>query len=297
MTTQQSDLKPELIIVSGLSGSGKTTGLRTLEDLGYYCIDNLPIALLSALGEQLLLDNPTINRAAVCIDIRNSTDLHQFSDLIDQMRARDVACQVLFFTASEAAIINRFNETRRTHPLADSQKSISAAISQERRQLLPISELADRTIDTSQDTIYELRDRILGLMSGQNLTTSLLFQSFGFKYGAPTDMDLVFDMRCLPNPNWDQALRPHTGLEQPVIEFLRSQSLVQEMFESTHDYLLRWIPQFFAGGRSYLNIGIGCTGGRHRSVYIAQTLADSFQSTFENVVIRHRELAKARNLA
>ena len=292
MTDQQPNSASELIIVSGLSGSGKTTGLRTLEDLGYYCIDNLPIALLSALGEQLLLDNPTINRAAVCIDIRNSTDLHQFGDLIEQLRSRNVLCQILFFTASEAALINRFNETRRSHPLADSSRSIAAAISHERQQLLPISELADRTIDTSQDTIYELRDRLLGLMSGQQLTTSLLFQSFGFKYGAPTDMDLVFDMRCLPNPNWDQALRPHTGLEQPVIEFLRGQPLVVEMFNSTRDYLQRWIPQFFAGGRSYLNIGIGCTGGRHRSVYIAQTLADHFTPKFENVVIRHRQLAK-----
>ena len=292
MTDQQPSSASELIIVSGLSGSGKTTGLRTLEDLGYYCIDNLPIALLSALGEQLLLDNPTINRAAVCIDIRNSTDLHQFGDLIEQLRSRNVLCQILFFTASEAALINRFNETRRSHPLADSSRSIAAAISHERQQLLPISELADRTIDTSQDTIYELRDRLLGLMSGQQLTTSLLFQSFGFKYGAPTDMDLVFDMRCLPNPNWDQALRPHTGLEQPVIEFLRGQPLVVEMFNSTRDYLQRWIPQFFAGGRSYLNIGIGCTGGRHRSVYIAQTLADHFTPKFENVVIRHRQLAK-----
>ena len=292
MTDQQPNTASELIIVSGLSGSGKTTGLRTLEDLGYYCIDNLPIALLSALGEQLLLDNPTINRAAVCIDIRNSTDLHQFGELIDQLRSRNVACQILFFTASEASLINRFNETRRSHPLADSSRSIAAAINHERQQLLPISELADRTIDTSQDTIYELRDRLLGLMSGQQLTTSLLFQSFGFKYGAPTDMDLVFDMRCLPNPNWDQALRPHTGLEQPVIEFLRGQPLVEEMFDSTRDYLQRWIPQFFAGGRSYLNIGIGCTGGRHRSVYIAQTLAEHFTSKFENVVIRHRQLAK-----
>ena len=292
MTNQQPGSETELIIVSGLSGSGKTTSLRTLEDLGYYCIDNLPIALLSALGEQLLLDNPTINRAAVCIDIRNSTDLHRFGDLINQLRDRNVICQILFFTASEAALINRFNETRRTHPLADSSRSIAAAIDQERQQLLPISELADRTIDTSQDTIYELRDRLLALMSGQHLTTSLLFQSFGFKYGAPTDMDMVFDMRCLPNPNWDQALRPHTGLEQPVIEFLNNLPVVQEMFSSTRDYLQRWIPQFFAGGRSYLNIGIGCTGGRHRSVYIAQSLADHFNSEFENVVIRHRQLAK-----
>ncbi|RLA11530.1 MAG: RNase adaptor protein RapZ, partial [Gammaproteobacteria bacterium] len=152
----------ELIIVSGLSGSGKTTGLRTLEDLGYYCIDNLPIALLSALGEQLQQDNPNLHRAAVCIDIRNSSNLQQFGELIEELRGKNVSCQVLFFTASESALINRFNETRRKHPLTSSQHSTADAIAIERDMLLPISELADRTLDTSQDTIYDLRERILG---------------------------------------------------------------------------------------------------------------------------------------
>lgn len=282
----------ELIIVSGLSGSGKTTGLRTLEDLGYYCIDNLPIALLPALGEQLQKDDPNLRRAAVGIDIRNSTKLIQFGDLIDGLRARNVACQVLFFTASESALLNRFNETRRKHPLESKQNSAADAVAIERELLLPISELADRIIDTSQDTIYDLRERILGLIGRDQLETSVLFQSFGFKYGAPTDMDLIFDMRCLPNPNWDINLRPHSGLEQPVSEFLAAQPLVIEMFDSVKDYLRKWIPHFFAGGRSYLNIGIGCTGGRHRSVYIAQRLADEFSQEFENVLVRHRQLDK-----
>jgi len=280
----------QLIIVSGLSGSGKTTGLRTLEDLGYYCIDNLPIALLPALGEQLQQDDPNLRRAAVCIDIRNSTNLQQFGELIEQLHEENVACQVLFFTASESALLNRFNETRRLHPLASSQHSTADAIAIEREFLLPISELADRTIDTSQDTIYELRDRILLLMGTDQLTTSVLFQSFGFKYGAPADMDMVFDVRCLPNPNWDPILRPHTGLDQPVIEFLAAQPLVGEMYASIKDYLKKWIPHFFAGGRSYLNIGIGCTGGKHRSVFIAQRLGDEFSQELENVVIRHRQL-------
>jgi len=285
------DARQELIIVSGLSGSGKTTGLRALEDLGYYCIDNLPIALLPALGEQLQLDNPNLRHAAVGIDIRNSTNLRQFGDLLDQLRLRDVTCQVLFFTASESALLNRFNETRRKHPLANNDTSTADAIKMERELLLPISELADRTVDTSQDTIYDLREQILRMMGGGQLSTSVLFQSFGFKYGGPTDMDLVFDMRCLPNPNWDPVLRPHTGLEQPVKDFLAAQPLVNEMFESVRDYLHKWIPHFFAGGRSYLNIGIGCTGGRHRSVYIAQRLGDEFTQQIENVRVRHRQLS------
>ncbi len=282
--------RQELIIVSGLSGSGKTTGLRTLEDLGYYCIDNLPIALLPALGEQLQLDDPNLRRAAVCIDIRNSTNLRQFGELIEQLRNQGVACQVLFFTASESALLNRFNETRRLHPLASNQIRTADAITTERELLLPISELADRTIDTSQDTVYDLRERILGLMGDDHLSTSVILQSFGFKYGAPTDMDMVFDMRCLPNPNWEPLLRPHTGLDQPVIEFLTDQPLVAEMYQSVSEFLRKWIPHFFAGGRSYLNIGIGCTGGRHRSVYVAQRLSVELGQEIENVSVRHRQL-------
>ncbi|MEL0083952.1 MAG: RNase adapter RapZ [Gammaproteobacteria bacterium] len=286
------DLGQELIIVSGLSGSGKTTGLRTLEDLGYYCIDNLPIALLPALGEQLQQDDPNLRRAAVCIDIRNSTNLQQFGELIEQLRRSDVSCQVLFFTASESALLNRFNETRRRHPLSNAENSTADAISREQQRLLSISELADRTIDTSQDTIYDLRERILRLMGSDRSKTSVLFQSFGFKYGAPTDMDMIFDMRCLPNPNWDPLLRPHTGLDQPVMDFLSAEPLVNEMLTSVREYLTRWIPHFFAGGRSYLNIGIGCTGGRHRSVYVTQQLGNEFSEKFENVVIHHRQLGE-----
>ncbi len=280
----------ELIIVSGLSGSGKTTGLRTLEDLGYYCIDNLPITLLPALGEQLRAELPNLNKAAVGIDIRNSSRLEQFGELIDQLKASDVDCRIVFFTASRSTLLNRFNETRRKHPLADPAISTGEAISRERQLLLPISERADLTLDTSNHTIYDLRDRILALIGDQPLSTSIVIQSFGFKYGAPGDLDMIFDMRCLPNPNWHDQLRPHTGLDQPVIEFLNNEPLVQQLYNSTREFLEQWIPHYFAGGRSYLNIGIGCTGGRHRSVFIAQKLTESLSEKFNQVTIKHREL-------
>lgn len=282
----------ELIIVSGISGSGKSTALRTLEDLGHYCIDNLPVDLLDACIERLLNDShqETI-RVAVGIDARNSSELAQFPALLQRLNKERVRYRTLFFNAEQSVLLKRFNETRRRHPLSRPNTTLADSIALEQEQMAPIAEISE-VVDTTRLTIYELRDLIGQLIasSPEEGKLNLVFSSFGFKYGAPMDADLVFDLRCLPNPNWEPELKDQTGKDPQVIRFLEEKPLVGNMFDSIRDYLTTWAPCFESGNRGYLNIAIGCTGGRHRSVYMAERLASHFREQGKKVTVRHREL-------
>lgn len=281
-----------LIIISGRSGSGKSTALHQLEDEGYYCIDNLPVALLPSLvreasGEQFQHFQGT----AVCIDARNARkDLENFTAILDTL-PDSVDIQILFLDAQDATLIKRFSETRRRHPLSSEITSLAEAIAKERQLLETIAGSASLSLDTSQMTIYELRDtikqRLLGTTTG---TMSILVQSFGFKRGVPGDADLVFDVRMLPNPHWVKDLRPQNGLDEEVQTFLESQPMTAELYQDICHYLDRWLPRYRDSNRSYITVALGCTGGQHRSVYLADQLFQHYREQFPNIQIRHREL-------
>ncbi len=282
----------KLIIVSGLSGSGKSVALNTLEDLGYYCIDNLPAGLLSALALELKLAPKPVENVAVGIDARNlPQSLQQFNDILDQLQVQGISNEILFITSDPDVLIKRFSETRRRHPLSNEQVSLAEAIELERQLLEPIARRADLFLDTTQTTIHELRDLVHQRVERREESRlSLMFQSFGFKHGIPTDADFVFDLRCLPNPHWHPELRPLTGRDEPVARYLDSEPKVGAMAEQITAFLETWVPAFEADNRSYLTVALGCTGGQHRSVYLAERLAKHFSEHYPNVTIRHREL-------
>ncbi len=284
----------KLVVISGASGSGKTTALHVLEDLDYYCIDNLPVGLLPAFAEKMrALPEDLGERVAVGIDARNPTlDLHRFPQILDQLSASGVECQILYLDANDAILLKRFSETRRKHPLSDERRPLADAIRDERLLLAPIADRADLYTDTSHSNIHQLRDLIRSRIEAQRQTTlSILFLSFGFKHGVPMDADYVFDARCLPNPHWEPKLRAQTGRDAAVAEFLQGQNLVEQFVTQVSNFLNHWIPCFEADNRNYLTIAIGCTGGQHRSVYLAERLGQEFQQQYNNVLIRHRELA------
>lgn len=283
----------KLVIVSGRSGSGKSTALHVLEDLGYYCIDNLPIGLLLPLADEAIISEESrLEKIAVSIDARNlSTSIDQFTDIYYQFKHRHFEMDVIYLDALNQTLLKRFHATRRKHPLSNDTISLKEAISAERALLAPIASVADLTVDTSDMSMYQLRDlikeRVVGKI-GQDI--ALLFQSFGFKHGVPIDADFVFDVRCLPNPYWDTALRAFTGKDQPVQAFLEEQPDTLEMLSDITTYVSKWLPKFANSNRSYLTIAIGCTGGQHRSVYISEKLSEHFQSQQQNVQVRHKEL-------
>ncbi len=282
----------QLVIISGRSGSGKSTALHQLEDEGYYCIDNLPVSLLPALVKETSRDDFSQFRGtAVCIDARNAwKDLASFNDIVDQLPA-SVHSEILYLDADDEALIKRFSETRRRHPLSSNTTPLAEAIDKERGLLGPISSDASLVLDTTQMTIYELRDAIKQrLLKNSTGSMSLLFQSFGFKRGVPADSDLVFDVRMLPNPHWVKSLRLKSGLDREVQEFLESQPLAEELYEDIRNYLDRWLPRYKDSNRSYMTVAIGCTGGQHRSVYLADRLHRHYRDRFPNIHIRHREL-------
>ncbi len=287
--------KQHLAIISGRSGSGKTTALHVLEDAGYYAIDNLPAALLPALVEQTQDQALTeYDRIAVCIDARNAAaDLERFEELLDSF-PDDINIDVIYLDANSEELLKRFSETRRKHPLSNRFTALQEALEAEKELLAPIANGATLTIETSQMNIYELRDivrqRVVGDETG---SMAILFESFGFKRGIPTDADIVYDVRCLPNPHWHKDLRTQTGLDRDVILFLESQHSVNDMFHDICSYLQRWLPEFQVNNRSYVTIGIGCTGGQHRSVYMSERLMRHFTPRFDNVQVRHRELKRA----
>ncbi|MEQ8482905.1 MAG: RNase adapter RapZ [Pseudomonadales bacterium] len=282
----------KLIIISGRSGSGKTTALRALEDAGFNCIDNFPVNLLQSLVHNALRDPAQRgSNVAVCIDAR-SRDLERFSDILLALDRMDLDCQVIYLDARSPTLVKRFSETRRRHPLTDERTDLRQAIEAEREVLESLSDLADLVIDTTTLRGHQLSDLIATRVVGAVRTgLSLLFQSFGYKFGVPVDADLVFDIRCLPNPHWEEPLRPLNGRDRPVQDYLAAQPAVNEMFSDLCAFLERWLPRFEQDHRIYMTVAVGCTGGQHRSVYMADRLGAHFAERFPNVLVRHRELA------
>lgn len=282
-----------LVIVSGRSGSGKSTALAVLEDNGFYCIDNLPASLLPDLAERALLHTELLRpQVAVSIDARNlPSQLKRFPELLEQLRQRNIQCDVLYLDADNATLLKRFSETRRRHPLTDEHRSLAEAIDDETLLLGSIADLADLKIDTANLNLYQLRDSIkLRLLDKPDAGTAFLIESFGFKRGMPVDADLVFDVRCLPNPYWKPDLRDHSGLDEPVREYLAAQADVEEMYQDIFAHLDKWLPRFAASNRAYVTVAIGCTGGHHRSVYLAERLGHALRERLQNVQTRHRDL-------
>ena len=282
-----------LVIISGRSGSGKSTALAVLEDNGFYCIDNLPASLLPDLAERALLHTELAQpQVAVSIDARNlPSQLRRFPELLDQLRQRGIQCDVLYLDADDATLLKRFSETRRRHPLSSPSRSLKEAIDDETVLLGPIADLADLKIDTANLNLYQLRDSIkLRLLDKPEAGTAFLVESFGFKRGMPVDADLVFDVRCLPNPYWKPELREHSGLEPVVRAYLDGQADVEEMYQDIFAYLHKWLPRFAASNRAYVTVAIGCTGGHHRSVYLAERLGAALRASLGNVQIRHRDI-------
>lgn len=283
----------QLIIISGLSGSGKSVALHTLEDVGYYCIDNLPLFLLAELAATMGRSrDPIYARTAVGIDARSKpADLHVLADIIAEAKDLGVECRVTFLDAQTETLIKRFSETRRKHPLTSATRPLSEAIDLERSFLEPILKVATLQIDTTHTNVHELRDLVREQVGGESSPrASILLQSFGFKNGAPHDVDFVFDVRCLPNPHWEPTLRELTGLDPAVATFLEGCPEAIRMRSDILSFLDRWVPQFETDGRSYLTIAIGCTGGKHRSVYMVDQLHRHFERGGHKVMVRHREL-------
>ncbi|MCB2263014.1 MAG: RNase adapter RapZ [Candidatus Thiosymbion ectosymbiont of Robbea hypermnestra] len=284
----------KLVIVSGLSGSGKSIALHTLEDLGYYCIDNLPVFLLQELVEGLTnISGEAFAKTAVGIDARNQPQqLDGLPKLLERLCDGLFECRVLYLEARTETLIKRFSETRRRHPLTDPERPLAEAIEIERKMLEPILSDSDLRIDTTHTNVHQLRDLVCErLRDDAPHRVSLLLQTFGFKHGIPHDVDFVFDVRCLPNPYWQPELRPLTGQDPAVARFLDKTPEVVEMRTDLMHFFDRWISRFEADGRSYLTVAIGCTGGRHRSVYIAERLKEHFKTGGHKVMVRHRELS------
>ncbi len=282
-----------IIIVSGLSGSGKTIALQTLEDLDYYCVDNLPFKLIQPLAQEILAASGVLPpMVAVGVDARNFIDeLTQFPATLADLRASDLSVEVVFLQADDEILLKRYSETRRRHPLDLGGLPLRDTIRQERRLLEPIVACADLIIDTGATNIYQLRELIRSrIHDTPREAMSLLFESFGFKNGMPADADFVFDVRCLPNPHWEPQLRPLTGRDQAVIAFLDQRPEVIAMIADLRRFLEVWLPRFELSDRSYLTVAIGCTGGQHRSVFIADALAHYFSEIRHHVMVRHREL-------
>lgn len=277
-----------LVIISGRSGSGKTICLNVLEDMGFYCVNNLPLVLLQYLPSSITSE---YDKVAVSVDVRNlAGQAEQYQNILDQLDQQAIKREVIFLDSSEKKLLERYSETRRKHPLSNTNTSLQEAIQKEQNLLAPIQNSADLVIDTSHFTIYELRDLLRKRVAKQSQTLSLLFQSFAFKRGVPRDSDFVFDVRCLPNPYWEPRLRAYTGKDKIVAEWLSQQSVCQTMLNDIQKFLHRWINENKKQDRNYLTIAIGCTGGQHRSVFITEQLAQLFTAYGENVQIRHSEL-------
>ena len=282
---------PLMLIITGLSGGGKSSVLHALEDQGFYCVDNLPIALLAAMADQIVSQPERYPKVAIGIDIRTGSEaLEEVGRLLDQP-VSGLRFQTVFVEADDGALLRRFSETRRRHPL-QSGISLNQAISQERQLLTGLRQCADTIIDTSESNIHELRRQVWRLIGVKDDATieSIVIESFAFKRGVPRDVDFVFDVRGLANPHWDRSLRPLTGLDQAVMEWLEADQNVGAFYTDVLTFLRRWMPSLAEGQRSLLTIAIGCTGGRHRSVYLAERLAAALRDGDTQVVVHHREL-------
>ena len=276
-----------ILIVTGQSGSGKSSALQVLEDLGYYCIDNLPLALLPEIVEKLDKEN-NLEQLALGVDVRSTqADLKEF-DQVFELLQKHGEVDVIYLTTQDQELITRFSSSRRPHPLANRFKSLFECIQEEKQLLLPIQLRATVHIDTTDKSVHDLKDTLLSKL-GQSDKLILILQSFGYKHGIPLDADFVFDIRHLPNPHWDLELRKFSGLDEPVRQFLGKSEQANEMFKDIYEFLNKWLPAFAEGHRHYITVSIGCTGGQHRSVYIVDRLKKSLESTWSTQVL-HREM-------
>ena len=285
-----------LVIVSGFSGTGKTVALKQYEDLGYYCIDNIPLDLVQPLiAHAVAHPGPRYRALAIGIDARaNPVEIRNFPEVLTALRAQGVDVHVLFLTAGDSVILRRYNETRRKHPLSGPEVPLAEAIRLERQLLEPIAALADDVLDTSAMNLHELRGALHARqpdLGHGRMAVQLL--SFGYKNGLPYGADFIFDVRNLPNPHWETCLRPLTGRDEPVARFLESRPETLALLADIRDYLARWLPEFQKQDRSYVTVAIGCTGGQHRSVYLVERLAVELKGRFAQVIADHRELAPA----
>lgn len=276
----------QLVIVTGLSGSGKSVVLKALEDSGYYCVDNLPPTLLPDTAQHLA--EAGRERVAVSIDTR-STALESLPQYIGHLQALDIGVKVLFLDSSVETLVKRFSETRRRHPLSDDSTTLAESIRRERALLDELANIGHR-IDTSDLSPNTLRAWVKDFVDLDLGGLTLLFASFGFKHGIPLDADYVFDVRCLPNPHYDPVLKPMTGRDRPVVAFLEKQEEVHAMYDDIRQFVGNWLPCFVRDNRSYLTVAIGCTGGQHRSVYFVERLAACFKEQGQRILVRHREL-------
>ena len=277
----------KLILISGMSGSGKSVALNLLEDAGYYCVDNLPVAMLTVLVHMMMDED--VEKVAIAVDARSGGGIDLLPEKLEKLEAADIVPTFLFLFSNEETLLKRYSESRRRHPLANSGQTLVEAIRAERDLLEPISTLGHR-IDTSGMKASGLRDWVRQFIEaepGQGLT--LMFESFGFKHGIPLDADLVFDVRCLPNPHYEPALQPLTGRDAPVVEFLEKLPEVERMYGDIHHFVTSWLPGYSRDNRNYLTVAVGCTGGHHRSVYIVERLARAFAPHYQ-IQVRHREL-------
>ncbi|CAM3442507.1 MULTISPECIES: RNase adapter RapZ [Halomonas] len=282
----------QLVIISGRSGSGKSIALQALEDLGYYAIDNLPVMLLGSLVDELR-DQSDRTHLAVSIDARNLPGaLERLPSLLQELRQRTIDFQVIYLTTDARILLERYSATRRRHPLTrNSEMTLEEAINKEEETLHDIRDLADLLIDTSRLSVHDLRRRITDQVAHQQCDQlTLTFESFGYKRGVPLDADLVFDVRCLPNPYWDPTLRQSTGRDANIVAFLKGYPVVDAMSNDIQAWLERWLPAYQNSQRSYMTVAIGCTGGQHRSVYMVEQLAKSLAARVGEVQLRHREL-------
>jgi len=280
-----------LVLVTGLSGAGKSTALRALEDLGYNCVDNLPAALLREFAQHVSHGPPAYSRVALGIDARSPEhDLADIPRWLDSLSGTGIACQMLFLEADSKAIIKRFSETRRRHPLTGDVHALPQAIRKESALLGGLRERADWVVDTSDTNIHQLRRQVWKCIDADNESMTIVLESFAFKRGVPQDVDFIFDARILPNPHWVEALREFSGLDEPVRKWLENDPSVERMIGDVLGFLKAWLPEFRDSQRSYVTVGIGCTGGRHRSVYLVDRLAAGLGEEFGDVLIHHREL-------
>jgi UPF0042 nucleotide-binding protein len=281
----------KLILVSGLSGGGKSTALRALEDQGCYCVDNLPAALLREFANQIKLNPERYSRVALGVDARSpGKDLEEIPLWLEEQSLAGLDWQLLFLTADVKSIIKRFSETRRRHPLTSDQVSLPLAIEQEKNLLDSLRQKANWVIDTSDTNIHQLRRQVWNCAGNENNSMTIVLESFAFKRGVPQDVDFIFDARILPNPHWVDGLREYTGMDQPVRDWLEQDEAVKGMFSDILNFLKTWLPEFRHSQRSYVTVGIGCTGGRHRSVYLVNRLAQGLGTEFGQVLIHHREM-------
>ncbi len=281
-----------LIVVTGLSGSGKTVAMRTLEDLDFYCVDNLPTGLMPSFVEAVTKDQPgRYPRLAVGVDVRNrAEDLHRVPDILAQLSHLGIQYELVFLDTRDDILFKRFSDTRRRHPLTGEGITLADAIALERKLLRPMVAIADRVIDSSDLNVHQLRRMIATEVGITQNNLSLLFESFAYKRGVPLDADFVFDARCLPNPHWDGNLRPLSGRDNAVRDYFLKHDEVELYLNQVREFLLLWVPKFESDNRKYITVCFGCTGGRHRSVYLAERLAEVFRSSHDQVMTFHREL-------